>query len=70
MAYTRYSIYAVARKNGISDSFTFNKSKLRIIYISLLPNSVFKDTFHHFYSMFQQLNSSVRSTLHWIPFAL
>ena len=33
----------------------------------LLPNSVFKDPFYHFHSMFQQLNSSIRSTLHWIP---
>jgi len=29
---------------------------------------VFEDPFHHFHSMFQQFNSSVRSTLHWIPF--
>jgi len=32
-------------KNGISGSFTFHKSKLHIIYVNLLPNSVFKDAF-------------------------
>jgi len=26
----------------------FHKSKLHIIYINLLPNSVFEDPFHHF----------------------
>ena len=43
-------------KNGISGSLTFHKSKLHIIYLNLLPNSVFKDPFHHFHSMFQQFN--------------
>ena len=43
-------------KNGISGSFTFHKSKLHIIYLNLLPNSVLKDPFHHFHSMFQQFN--------------
>ena len=56
------------KKNDISGSFTFHKSKLLIIYISVLPNSVFEDPFHHFHSMFQQLNFSVRSTLLSIPF--
>jgi len=55
-------------KNDISGSFTFHKSKLNIIYINLLPNSVFEDPFHHFHSMFQQFNSSIRCTLHWITF--
>ena len=39
-------------KNGISGSFTFRKSKLHIIYLNLLLNSVLKDPFHHFHSMF------------------
>jgi len=34
----------------------------------ILPNSVFEDPLIHFHSMFQQFNSSVRSTLHLIPF--
>ena len=55
-------------KNGICGSFTFHKSKLHIICINLLLNSVLEDPFHDFHSMFQQFNSSVRSTLHWIPF--
>ena len=48
-----------------------NRAKL-ISIIILLLNSVFKDPFHHFHSMFQQFNSSssVTSTLHWIPFPL
>ena len=58
----RASVAASHGKNGISGSFTFHKSKLHIIYLNLLPNSVFKDPFHHFHSMFQQSNSSVRST--------
>jgi len=56
------------KMDGVSGSFTFHKSKLHIMYINLLPNSVFKDTFHHFHSMLQQFNSSVSSTFHWIPF--
>jgi len=48
-------------KNGISGSYTFHKSKLHITDINLLPTSVFKDPFHHFHSMFQQFNFSVRS---------
>jgi len=63
MAYTCYSIYAVARKNGVSGSFNFHKSKLQFIYINLLPLSAFEDPFSHFHSMFQQFNSSLRSTL-------
>jgi len=47
-------------KNGIIGSITFHKSKLHIIYINLLPNSVFKDPFHHSHSMFQQFNSSFK----------
>jgi len=46
MAYTHYSIYAVARKYGVSGSFTFCKSKLHMIYINLLSNSMFEDLFH------------------------
>jgi len=40
---------------GISGSFTFHKPKLRIIYINLLPNSVFEDPFHHFHGMSNNL---------------
>jgi len=43
-------------KNGVSGSITFHKSKLHIIYINLLTNSVFEDHFHHFQSMFQHFN--------------
>jgi len=46
-------------KNGINGSFTFHKSKLHIIYVNLLPNSVFEDPFHYFHIMFQQFSSSV-----------
>jgi len=37
-------------KNGVSGYFAFHKSKLRIICIKLLRNSVFEDAFHHFHS--------------------
>jgi len=53
-------------KNCISGSFSFHKSKLHIICLNLLPNSVLKDPFHHFHSMFQQFNFPIRSTLHWM----
>ena len=49
-------------------NLSIHKSKLHIIYIYLLPNSVFEDPFYHFHSMFQQFDSSVRSTLHSVPF--
>jgi len=49
-------------KNGVNGSFTLHKPKLHITCINLLLNSVFEDPFHHFHSMFQQFNSSVRST--------
>jgi len=52
--------------NGISGYF--HKFKLHIIYMNLLPNSVFEDPFHHFHTMLKQFNSSVRSTLQCIPF--
>ena len=48
------SIAASRGKNGINGSFTFQKSKLHIIYLNLLRNFELKDPFHHFHSMFQQ----------------
>jgi len=36
--------------------------------LNLLPNSVLKDPFHYFRSVFQQFNPPIRSTLHWITF--
>jgi len=32
--------------------------KLHMVYLNLLPKSVFKGPFHHFHSMFQQFNPS------------
>jgi len=46
-------------------SFTFHKSKWHIIYINLLPNSVFEDPFHHFHSMFQQSCTTKVYTKHY-----
>jgi len=37
--------------------FAFHESILHIIYINLLPTSVFEDHFHHFHSMFPQFNT-------------
>jgi len=42
--------------------------KLHVINLNLLPNSVFKNPFYDFHSMFQQLDPSVRSTLHRVAF--
>jgi len=61
---SKHLLYLSYNKNGISGSFTFHKSKLHTFCINLLPNSVFEDPFHHFCSMFEQFNSSVRSTIH------
>ena len=55
-------------RNRVNGYFTFRKTKLHIICFNILPKSVFEDPSHDFYSMFQQCNSSVRFTLHWIPF--
>ena len=56
-------------KNGISGSLTFHESKLHVINHNLLPDSVLKNPFYHFHSMFQQFDPSVRSTLHRVAFA-
>jgi len=48
-------------KNSIGGSITFHKSKLHIIYINLLLNSVFKDPIYYFHSMFQMSNYSKES---------
>ena len=39
-------------RNG---SLTFHESKLHVINLNLLPNSVLKNPFFNFHSMFQQL---------------
>jgi len=48
-------LHLSCNKNGISGSFTFHKSRLHIICVNLLLNSVFEDPFHHFHSMFNNL---------------
>ena len=49
-------------KNGIGGSLTFHESKLHVINLNLLPNSVLKNPFYNFHSMFQQFDYSIRST--------
>ena len=39
------------------------------LYTYLLPDSVLKNPFYDFHSMFQQFNPSIRSTLHRVTFA-
>jgi len=39
---------------GISGSLTFHKSKLHVINLNLLPDSVLKNPFYDFHSMFQR----------------
>ena len=51
-------LHLSCRKNGISSSLTFHESKLHVINLSLLPNSVFKNPFYDFHSSFQQFNPS------------
>ena len=43
-------------------------SKIQIGF-TFLPDSVLKNPFYHFHSMFQQFDPSVRSTLHRVAFA-
>ena len=40
---------------GISGSLTFHESKLHVINLNLLPDSVLKNPFYDFHSIFQQL---------------
>ena len=63
---SKLAMHLSYNKNGVSGFLTFHKSKLYIIYLSLLLNSIFKDPFHHFPSIFRQFNPSARSTLYWI----
>jgi len=59
----KYSFFPLTLKFSF-----FHKSELHFTCLNLLPNSVLRDPFHHFHSMFQQFNPSIRSTLHWIIF--
>ena len=63
-------LHLSCHKNGISGSLTFHESKLHVINLNLLPNSVLKKSFLQLsYIMFQQFDPSVRSTLHRVAFA-
>ena len=48
-------LHLYCHKNGISGSLT-HLAKLHVINLNLLPNSVLKDPFYHFHSMFQQFD--------------
>jgi len=43
---TSFQLHLSSNENGIGGSVTFHKTKLHIIYLNLLPNSVLKDPFH------------------------
>jgi len=48
-------------KNGIGGSLTFHESKLHVINLNLLPNSVLKNPFYNFHSMFQQFDYTIHT---------
>ena len=62
-------LHLSCHKNGIIGSLTFHESKLHVINVNLLPNSLLKNPFYNFNSMFQQFDPSVQSTLHRVAFA-
>ena len=62
-------LHLSCHKNGISGSLTFHESKLHVINHNLLLDSVLKNPFYHFHSVFQQFDPYVRSTLHRVAFA-
>jgi len=53
-------------KNDINGSVTFHKSKLHYHLPQSAAKFCVQRSFHHFHSMFQQFNPSIRSTLHWV----
>jgi len=49
-------LHLYCHKNGITGSLTFHESKLHVINVNLLPNSVLRNPFYDFRSMFQQFD--------------
>ena len=52
-------LHLSCHKNGISGSLTFHESKLHVINLNLLPDSVLKNPFYDFYGISLQCFDAV-----------